>query len=111
VVGEGDVLARIDPRHVAVDAIAAGLDGARLAGGGRLVEGPRRGAGAARGVARQADRQVRRAIGRSPRVGIMAGDATEPAAALSEATRLEEPDGLESGQVGIVGPDLAGMSP
>jgi hypothetical protein len=120
VVGEEDVLARVDARHMAGDAIAAGLDGARSAGGGRLAGGPgvrvgrlRRGTGtgAARGVTRQADRQIRRAVGRGPRVGIVAGDATERAAALAKAAGLEDPDRLEPGQEGIVGPDLAGMRP
>ena len=118
VVGEEDVLAGIDARHMAMDAIAAGLHWARGASDGRLVEGwgervgrPWRGARAARRVARQADRHIRRAVGRGPRVGIVAGDATEGAAALAEAAGLEDPHGLESGQVRIVGPDLAGMSP
>ena len=44
-------------------------------------------------------------------MGIVAGDATERAAALAKATGLEDPDRLEPGQVGIVGPDLAGIGP
>ena len=117
-IGEEDVLARINAWHMALDTIAAGLDGARTAGGGRLVEWPDervwqmwRETGAARDVARQADRQIRGAVGRGPRVGIVAGDTAERALALAKAAGLEDPDGLESGQLGIVGPDLTGMRP
>ena len=113
VVGEEDVLARVDAGHVAVDAIAARLDGAGSAGGGPRGSGSaaRRRRRAAAGVARQADRQIRRAVGGGPRVRIVAGHATQRAAALAEAAGLEDSDRLETGQVGIVGPDLAGMGP
>ncbi len=43
-------------------------------------------------------------------MGIVARDATEGAITLTEAPGLEDPHRLESGEVGVVGPDLAGMS-
>jgi hypothetical protein len=118
VVSEKDMLTGIDSRHVAVDAIAARLDGTGGAGSGPVYGGPsarvrrlRRRAGLARVVTREADRQIRRAVRRGLRVGIVASHTTERTAALAKATRLEDADRLETGHVGIIWPDLVRIEP
>ena len=87
-------------RHVAVDAIAAWLNGAGGAGDR-----------AAAGVAGQADREIRGPVRRGRCVGIVAGHATERTAALAKTPGLEDSDRLESGQKRIVGSDLVGPIP
>ena len=103
-VGEQDVLARVDARHVTVDAITARRHRAGSAGRRRAIVGLGvrvirlgRGAGVAAGMAGKADCEIRSAVGRCPRVGIVAGHATERAAALAKTPGLEDSDRLETG--------------
>ena len=93
-VGEQDVLPGVDLRHVTVDAIPPGGDGASHLGRGL--------------VALEAGGHIRGTLGRGAAVGVVAGDATQGPMTPRVALRRHEAEGLESGQLGFSGRSWTG---